>query len=83
MQKRGPSPRFCIMCLVQEVVPMGGSKLKPWHIVVFVLAGILILWRVGAYTVEARKATDVKEVKGEFKNPAPPGTKTHQMFEEK
>ncbi|MBM3494814.1 MAG: hypothetical protein FJX72_10945 [Armatimonadetes bacterium] len=62
---------------------MGGSKIKPWHIIVLVVAALAVLWRVGAYTMEVRKASDVKEVKGEFKNPAPPGTKTHQMFEEK
>jgi hypothetical protein len=62
---------------------MGNSKIKPWHIIVFVVAGLVILWRVGAYTMEVRKASDAKEVKGNFKNPAKPGTKTYQMFEEK
>jgi len=59
------------------------SSVKPWHIVVLVLAGLLILWRVGAYTMDVRKAHDAKVVVGNEKNPGRPGSKTYQMFEEK
>lgn len=61
----------------------GESSVRPWHIVVLVLAGLLILWRVGAYTMDVRKAHDAKMVAGKEKNPGRPGTKTYQMFEEK
>jgi hypothetical protein len=62
---------------------MSGSNIKPWQIIVLIVAALVVLWRVGAYTMEVRKTRDVKEVKGEFKNPAKPGSKTYQMFEEK
>lgn len=61
----------------------GGTQLQPWQIVLFVVAALLILWRVASYTMEVRKARDAKMVQGTERNPAPPGTKTYQMFEEK
>ncbi len=63
----------------------GGSKtgLQPWHIIIFVIAAVFILWRGWAYTAERRRASDAKVVAGTEKNPAKPGTKTYQMFEEK
>ena len=60
-----------------------GGKLKWWHILIFVIAAVLVIWRVGTATVGSRQPAEVKTVEGEYKNPAKPGTKTHQMFEEK
>lgn len=61
----------------------GSAHIQPWQIVILVLAAILVLWRVGSYTLEARQRGPAKMVQGEEKNPARPGTKTYQMFEEK
>ncbi|NLI01069.1 MAG: hypothetical protein GX446_16425 [Chthonomonadales bacterium] len=60
-----------------------GGKVQWWHILIFVIAAVLIIWRVGAATMESRKPAENKVVEGEYKNLARPGTKTHQMFEEK
>ncbi len=60
-----------------------GGKLQWWHILIFVVAVVLVIWRVGATTIASRQPAEEKVVQGEYKNLAKPGTKTHQMFEEK
>ncbi len=62
---------------------LGATSIQPWQIVILVIAAALILWRVGAYTMQVRREHDAKVVAGTEKNPAKPGTKTYQMFEEK
>jgi len=61
----------------------GGISAQWWQILIIVIAAVLVLWRIGAYTMEARRQHDAKVVAGQERNPARPGTRTYQMFEEK
>ncbi|NUQ69824.1 MAG: hypothetical protein HUU17_03295 [Chthonomonadales bacterium] len=61
---------------------MKSGAVKPWHIIIFALAAVALLWRVTAYTIEKRNYK-VKMVEGKERNLARPGSKTYQMFEEK
>lgn len=57
------------------------SPLKPWHIALFVIAGLLVVWQVVGYVNNERAAHDIKYDKAKSTVQYAPGSK--QEFWEK
>jgi hypothetical protein len=51
-----------------------GAAIKPWQIIVIVVALVLVLWRVGAYVGEQRRMSDYRYDPGKPGVPIIPGT---------
>ncbi|MCS6776700.1 MAG: hypothetical protein RMJ43_03495 [Chloroherpetonaceae bacterium] len=62
---------------------MSKSDIKPWHIVLLVVAAAVVLWRVAGYVGEQRRLSDVKYNPGTPYIQAPPGSIEAQREAEK
>jgi hypothetical protein len=59
------------------------SALKPWHIVLFVIAGVLVLWQVANYVNGVRAANNFRDERTVHPHNFPPGSTRARQEEEK